>query len=218
MSRRTGTTSRGVSPTLQPAAAWTEAQLQAAVLGEARVNGWLAYHTHESRGSREGWPDLVLLHEETGQALIVELKTETGRLELEQRRWLNAWTRCNGYEPLPSGAKLFETMKLRVLVWRPSMWTEIALWLRYGGRHNGTLHAAPPGEWELDTTLPPPAVLDAKVAERRRKQRQRRQRQATDSRTMMATATTTAGHASLPARREPPAPRRPQSDEGVREP
>jgi hypothetical protein len=38
----------------------SEAALQALVVGVAQLYGWAHYHTHDSRRSDEGWPDLVL--------------------------------------------------------------------------------------------------------------------------------------------------------------
>ena len=39
----------------------TEKKFQAAVLQIANMYGWLAYHTHDSRRSAPGFPDLVLV-------------------------------------------------------------------------------------------------------------------------------------------------------------
>jgi hypothetical protein len=80
----------------------TEKQWQANVETIARLHGWMAYHTFDSRKSSPGFPDLVMLR---GPRLVVaELKTERGRVGLAQRRWLDAFRR--------SGAEVF--------VWRPS--------------------------------------------------------------------------------------------------
>ena len=82
----------------------TEGQFQARVVGIARENGFkvprkdplarpldLVYHTHDSRRSVPGFPDLVLCKpaseagEEPGRVIFAELKKETGTLEPEQR-------------------------------------------------------------------------------------------------------------------------------------
>lgn len=48
--------------------------------------GLLVYHTHDSRGSRKGWPDLVVAG--PGGAIFRELKTAKGTTTMEQERWL----------------------------------------------------------------------------------------------------------------------------------
>lgn len=80
----------------QQAAGMTEAVLQTRVLAHARVLGWLAYHTHDSRRSAPGFPDLVLVHPAQGRVLYRELKTQRGRLRPEQRQWLDALTAAGG--------------------------------------------------------------------------------------------------------------------------
>lgn len=74
------------------AAGMREADLQTRILGHARALGWLAYHTHDSRRSQPGFPDLVLVSERRGRVMFRELKTERGRLSDDQRTWLRALT------------------------------------------------------------------------------------------------------------------------------
>ena len=62
----------------------TEAQLQAVVLEEAEFNGWEHYHTHDSRRSNKGFPDLVLVRE---RVVYAEIKTMKGKLTKEQQHW-----------------------------------------------------------------------------------------------------------------------------------
>jgi VRR-NUC domain len=68
----------------------TERELQAQVLDLARMLGYLAYHTYDSRRSVEGFPDLVLVHERSGALIFAELKSPTGRVTTAQDRWLRA--------------------------------------------------------------------------------------------------------------------------------
>ena len=83
----------------------TEAQFQRQVIDLAKLNGYtLIYHTHDSRRSQPGFPDLVLISEQRGRALFRELKTETGRVSPAQFSWVSGMLMA----------------KLDVGVWRPS--------------------------------------------------------------------------------------------------
>ena len=74
------------------AANMTEAQLQAVIVAAAIRRGYLIYHTHDSRRSQPGYPDLHLIHAEKGISLFRELKRKTGTLSKDQRTWLSALT------------------------------------------------------------------------------------------------------------------------------
>lgn len=79
----------------------------------ARYCGWKTYHAPDNRpvqtrsGRRyvqnvaAGWPDLVLVR--PPELLIVELKTDKGRVAPEQTAWLEALAACG----------------LETYVWRP---------------------------------------------------------------------------------------------------
>lgn len=96
----------------------TEKELLQLVEDTARRFGWLTYHTHDSRRSEPGFPDLVLCKPETGrypaQLLYVELKSETGRVSAAQIRWLDA----------------LKANRVEVHIWRPSDWPAIQARLR----------------------------------------------------------------------------------------
>jgi hypothetical protein len=68
----------------------TETELQNAVIDLAGRLGWLSYHTHDSRRSTAGFPDLVLVHPTSGALIFAELKSATGRVTPEQDQWLRA--------------------------------------------------------------------------------------------------------------------------------
>lgn len=76
----------------QLAAAMTEADLQARVIRAARLTGWRTYHTHDSRRSDAGFPDLVLVHAGQRRIMYRELKSARGRVRPEQREWLELLT------------------------------------------------------------------------------------------------------------------------------
>ncbi|MFE6228925.1 VRR-NUC domain-containing protein [Cellulosimicrobium sp. NPDC057862] len=72
------------------AAGMKEDALQAQVIAVARDLGFLVYHTHDSRKSERGWPDLVLVHPTRGRLLYRELKQQKRYPTPEQRKWLAA--------------------------------------------------------------------------------------------------------------------------------
>ena len=51
--------------------------------------GWTVYHTHDSRRSDPGFPDLVLVHPRQKRVLYRELKAHRGQLRPAQIEWLN---------------------------------------------------------------------------------------------------------------------------------
>ncbi len=59
----------------------TEAQWQSEVMAIAKLGGWWCYHTHDSRRSQSGWPDLAMLRE---RLITAELKRVGGRLSTAQ--------------------------------------------------------------------------------------------------------------------------------------
>ncbi len=83
----------------------TERQLQAAIVDTARLLGWRAYHTHDSRRSEPGYPDLTLVR---GRRLIfAELKTAKGRVAPGQQTWLDELSNA----------------RAETYLWRPDDWT-----------------------------------------------------------------------------------------------
>ena len=89
----------------------TEKEFQATVVEYAKLQGWMVYHTFDSRRSEPGFPDLVLVRGE--DLAFVELKAEGKKTTEAQRRWLDA----------VAGAGAEQA------VWWPSMWPEIEKYL-----------------------------------------------------------------------------------------
>ena len=81
-----------------------EACFQQQVIGLARLRGWEVWHTHDSRRSREGWPDLTIVRGE--RALFREVKRGGAMPGIHQSRCL-----C-----------MLSEAGLDAEVWRPADW------------------------------------------------------------------------------------------------
>lgn len=92
--------------------AQSEREFQAAVIELATACGWRHYHTHDSRHSAAGFPDLVLVRR--GVLIFAELKAENGKVTPEQQAWIDALDQVDADEG-----------KMWALVWRPSDWPAI---------------------------------------------------------------------------------------------
>ncbi len=88
----------------------SEKDFQQRIIDRARALGWLVYHTHNSRRSTEGFPDLVLVR--AGRALVIEVKAERGRVSVAQQVWLDALgaTKVETYLIRPSDWSLIEEL------------------------------------------------------------------------------------------------------------
>lgn len=82
------------------------------------LHGWLVYHTHDSRRSQAGFPDLVAVRGE--RTIFAELKSETGQPTAEQYEWLVTLHQAGN----------------EVYLWRPSDFEEIEkIVKRLSGEH-----------------------------------------------------------------------------------
>lgn len=73
-----------------------ESEFQATVVELATWLRWRMYHTHDSRRSHAGFPDLVLVR--APRVIFAELKSEKGIVRPEQRNWLGTLQACPGVE------------------------------------------------------------------------------------------------------------------------
>src|SRR5205823_7610491 len=89
-----------------------EKPFMAAVIKIAKLRGWMLYHTHDSRRSTSGFPDLVLVR--PPRLIFAELKSQSGKPSMAQVEWLDALSGC-GFE---------------VHLWRPSDLERVAWILR----------------------------------------------------------------------------------------
>lgn len=92
------------------ALAMSEGDLQTNIVDAVRKLGGLSYHTHDSRRSARGFPDLVIVFPRTGALAFVELKSADGVVSPEQVQWLDA---------LQAGAR---PAVREVYLWRPEDW------------------------------------------------------------------------------------------------
>lgn len=96
-----------------------EEQFQRQVLGLAEVYGWRSYHTHDSRRSQRGFPDLVLLR--PPELIFAELKTDKGRLRPEQGEWLaDLRALARALDETLGGHPAANELAVDVYLWRPA--------------------------------------------------------------------------------------------------
>lgn len=72
----------------------SERDFQAQVIKLATTLGWRHYHTHDSRRSPAGFPDLVLVNPARRRVMYRELKAERGRVSTMQQDWLGMLSAC----------------------------------------------------------------------------------------------------------------------------
>ena len=91
----------------------SEKSFQRRVVQLARLYGWVCWHTLDSTGTLAGELDLRLVR--PPRVIFAELKSEHGRVRLEQAQTIALLERCPGVE---------------VFLWRPSHWQTIVEVLR----------------------------------------------------------------------------------------
>lgn len=104
---------------------WSEKQLQEKVNRDFAGEGWLFYHTHYSKGSQDGFPDLVALREETGRQVVIELKVKDNKPTADQRAWMRAFRRSGSEVYLFYPRDFYTIVKLAEGGYRPEWeWTD----------------------------------------------------------------------------------------------
>ncbi len=99
-SRRRRTRWRGLKPD-------EDSEFLPAVRDLAQLHGWLDWHHLRSKGTRPGWPDLVLLR--PPRLIFAELKVPPNKLSPSQEV-------CTG---------MLRDSGQEVYVWTPDQWSEI---------------------------------------------------------------------------------------------
>lgn len=87
----------------------TESEWQSFVTDCLDLGGWRWHHETDSRKSKSGFPDLIAV--KGNQMIVLELKTQKGRVRPEQVDWLVALANVDG--------------RVRVGVLRPSQWRDV---------------------------------------------------------------------------------------------
>lgn len=94
-------------------ATMSEDDWQSRVVAYAKLLQLLVWHDNDSRRNDPGFPDWVLVG--PGGVVFAELKKHTGKVSLEQQRWINAINQARNGE---------------AYVWRPIDWPEVQQVLR----------------------------------------------------------------------------------------
>lgn len=97
----------------------TEAELQASILDLCKMLSLLTYHTHDSRRSAAGFPDLVIAGR--NGVIFAELKSATGTTTAEQDEWGWMLTQAEKLAWVNHGA-LTGWRVIRWRLWRPADW------------------------------------------------------------------------------------------------
>ena len=97
-----------------------EADLQSEIVAHLQTLGYLAAHFRPAKtaqgwrtpveGDGAGFPDIIAVHPTRGRCVVLELKSEEGRIKEKQLEWLRALMNVQG---------------VTVMVVRPSNWKDL---------------------------------------------------------------------------------------------
>ncbi len=86
----------------------TEAEFQKEVIDWLHKHDWRVAHFRPAKTSKgwrtavgadgAGFPDLCCVNAKSGRVMFIELKSDTGKVSLEQAEWLLALGKCPGVE------------------------------------------------------------------------------------------------------------------------
>ncbi len=125
----------------------SEAAFQQQVVNLAGFYGWsLVYHTHDSRRSQPGFPDLVLVR--APELVFAELKAETGVVKPEQQDWIDALQvvgRCVALALAELGPETarelgVDDLAVEAHIWKPSDFDAVHTRLARGRRRVPVLY------------------------------------------------------------------------------
>lgn len=100
---------RKPKPPPSPFDHWTEVSFQNRVERLALKHDWLYYHPFNSRKSRKGFPDTVMVHPGRQLTIYAELKSLNGKPSPDQQKWLEGLAAAGEY----------------VFLWYPRHWPAI---------------------------------------------------------------------------------------------
>ena len=103
----------------------SEREFQAKVVEHAEANGFLVYHTWNSRNSASGFPDLCMVR--PPRLIFAELKRENGKVSDAQQEWIDALRGTYVEDSCgKEGCKKCSDCGIpQVYLWRPSDWDSI---------------------------------------------------------------------------------------------
>lgn len=118
-----------------PASEYSEAAWQRQVIELLAIYGWdWWYHTHDSRMSPPGWPDIVAIRRRDRRILFAELKKQGGPATPEQLGVLELLldVSMGGYAPTAwhSFTPPLGTARVDAYLWRPNDIDEVVEALR----------------------------------------------------------------------------------------
>lgn len=107
----------------------TEADFMQQIIDLALRTGWrsvngypLIFHPYDMRRSREGYPDLTMLHPERGLLLFVECKRQGRKRQINEAQ--DEWLYALGYWAVGVNGDCGQVRAL-AFVWQPSDWKEV---------------------------------------------------------------------------------------------
>lgn len=102
--------------------AMTEDELLTGITDALTLAGWRWFHVRRSDlaivQGMQGWPDVFAVHPTRRLTLVLELKTDTGHLDLEQGLWFHALGQA-GHNPVVIRPAEYDRIVAVILDQRP---------------------------------------------------------------------------------------------------